>query len=187
MVVIAFDILTTNPIVQNCNQHSVVNINHVDSGLARAVPSSTNLFNQESTNLTIHLRGVQCDGNEVNLLDCRFQLNNKACKHNQDAGVFCLGDRVTTTLTTIITTPSVSTTTLPPRICMYTVHMCRSFLSRSGILMWAVCLPVCLSVKKTKLPLSAILSYYLILVTLDHPRTCTESTSVYFCDRKSVL
>ena len=89
----------------------------VHSGLARAVSGSANLFNQASINLTVHLRAVQCDGNEVSLLYCPFQLNNGACGHDQDAGVFCLGERATTTTTTIATTTRVPTSTLPPRIC----------------------------------------------------------------------
>ena len=92
-------------------------------GLARAVPGSANLFNNTSTNLTVNLRGIQCEGNENSLLHCPVQLNNGACGHAQDAGVICLGNRVTTILTTMSTTPYVSTTTLPPRICeSHTTH-----------------------------------------------------------------
>jgi len=90
----------------------------LSSGLAREVPSSSNLFNAASSNLTVLLRVVQCSGNEDSLLDCLFQLNNGACGHDQDAGVICLGDRANTTSTSITpTTPAGSTTTLPPRIC----------------------------------------------------------------------
>jgi len=78
-----------------------------------------NLFNATSSNLTVHLRAVQCDGNEESILFCPFQLNNGVCRHDQDAGVLCLGDRLTTTLMTTTSATTLSTTTLPPRICMF--------------------------------------------------------------------
>ena len=88
------------------------------SGLARAVLGSTGLFNKTpSSNLAVHLRAVQCDGDERSLSQCRYQENNGICNHSQDAGVFCLGDRLSTTRTTVRSTSPVSTTTLPPRIC----------------------------------------------------------------------
>ena len=85
------------------------------SNLATAVSGSSNLFGAVPNNLVIWWRVVQCDGNEANIAFCPFQLNNNRCTHQQDAGVYCLGNAAASTSTPM---PSqLSTSTQPPKIC----------------------------------------------------------------------
>ncbi|KAI0222989.1 Neurotrypsin, partial [Lamellibrachia satsuma] len=83
-------------------------------GEARAYTKSKP-FGSAPASRKIWLDGVQCDGNELSIATCRHEgwgVTN--CNHEEDAGVSCLGDKVTTTTTTPFPT---TTTTPPPRIC----------------------------------------------------------------------
>lgn len=83
-------------------------------GVARAIPGGT-FF--PPGNGSIFLRGVTCDGNEASIAYCQYQgwsIPLTTCTHAEDAGVICLGDFISSTITT---TPGTTPTTLPPTIC----------------------------------------------------------------------
>ena len=82
-------------------------------GLAQAFTDA--YFGQGSSSQVIWLRQVACDGSEPSISNCpRSGWNDTArCTHAEDAGVSC-----TSSLTTVTSRPT-TTTTAPPRICLF--------------------------------------------------------------------
>ena len=85
-------------------------------GEARAYKKSQP-FGRAPQSMKIWMDGVVCGGNEMNIGLCSHNgWGTTNCNHNEDAGVSCLGVKITTTTTT----PLPTTTTTPlPTICEY--------------------------------------------------------------------
>ncbi|KAK2181460.1 hypothetical protein NP493_397g02040 [Ridgeia piscesae] len=80
-------------------------------GEARAYKKSQP-FGKAPTNMKIWMDDVACAGNELNIASCSHSgWGNTNCNHTEDAGVSCLGVKITTTTTTPL--PTTTTTPLP--------------------------------------------------------------------------
>ncbi len=88
------------------------------SGEARIVEDEQAVFGPNATFLTNYiLSDLDCDGDEPTLADCKkgFWRNTSCSGKSDEVGLTCLGVRMSTA--SAAPSATMSTTTLPPRIC----------------------------------------------------------------------